>query len=88
MSDPDEAEFSVYQFFPDDSYERVAAFVGPEEAVKLASQLTQSVGARVGTIVRVIITDGGDCCVFEWKHGKGVTWPTPQRRAMRQWWRP
>jgi hypothetical protein len=24
---------------------------------------------------RVIITDGGDYCVFEWQFGKGIVWP-------------
>jgi len=70
-------EFSVFQFFPDGSYERAAEFIGPEAAVKVAAQLTRSVGARLGTTRRVIITDGGDFTVFEWKHGEGVTFPFP-----------
>ena len=71
------AEFSVYQFFLDDSYEKVAEFVEDEKAVKIAVGLTQSVGARIGTTKRVIITDGGDCTCFEWKHGEGVVFPKP-----------
>jgi hypothetical protein len=72
-------EFSVYQFFPDESYERVAKWMGGEEAVTLARQLTQSLGARIGTTRRVIITDGLDSTVFEWRHGEGVTWPPEAR---------
>jgi hypothetical protein len=71
-------EFSVYQFFANDTYERVRSFVGAQEAVEAARALTTSVGARIGTTRRVIITDGGDCTNFEWKFGEGVTYP-PRR---------
>jgi hypothetical protein len=73
-------EFSVCQFFPDETYEYVRRNVGAEEAVKAAHHYCSSVGARLGTTVRVIITDGGDHCVFEWKFGQGVVWPTPAQR--------
>jgi hypothetical protein len=73
-------EFSVYQFFPDESSERVLSFVDAETAVKMAEQLTRSVGGRLGTTRRIIITDGGDCTVFEWKHGEGITYPTEEMR--------
>jgi hypothetical protein len=68
-------EFSVYQFFPDESYDEVLRFVDRETAVKTALQLTMSVGGRIGTTVKVIITDGGDECNFEWQFGKGVVFP-------------
>ncbi len=66
-------EFSVYQFFADGSQECVRSFVCFEEAVKAAHHYCTSVGAKIGTTVRVIITDGGDCTNFEWKYGEGVT---------------
>lgn len=69
------AEFSVYQFFMDGSYERVREFVDEETAVKAAHFYTHNVSARMGLTTRVIITDGGDCCCFEWKYGEGVTFP-------------
>lgn len=76
MTDPaGREEFSVYQFFPDATYERVAWFVDLAEAMRIAKMLTQSLGARVGTTLRVIVTDGGDHTVFEWLHGEGITWP-------------
>lgn len=68
-------EFSVCQFFEDGTYEYVRQFVGAEEAVEAAKHYTESVGAKVGTTVRVIITDGGDCACFEWVRGKGVVFP-------------
>ena len=76
-----ENEFSVCQFFVDGSYEYVRRFVGAEEAVKAAHHYTTSVGARLGTTVKVIITDGGDCTNFMWEFGKGVVYPTPEMRA-------
>ena len=71
-------EFSVYQFFPDETWERVLHFVTAEEAVSKAKVLTQTVGAKIGTTRRVIITDGDDFCCFEWKFGEGVTFPTKE----------
>jgi hypothetical protein len=68
-------EFSVYQFFVDGSYERVREFVSGEEAVKAFMHYSSSVGAKIGTTVRVILTDGGDCTNMEWKHGEGITYP-------------
>lgn len=73
MNDNDRPQFSVYQFFPDDTCEAVARFVDACEATETALRLTQTVGARIGTTTRVIITDGGDCTCFEWQYGRGVT---------------
>lgn len=73
MNDSEEREYSVAQFFKDGTHEYVRRFVGPEEAVRIAKHYTDSVGARIGLVERVIITDGGDFCCFEWTHGKGVT---------------
>lgn len=66
-------EFSVCQFFKDESYEYVCRYVDAQTAVETAHRLCACVGARIGTTARVIITDGGDCINFEWKFGKGVT---------------
>ena len=68
-------EFSVCQFFVDGSYEYVNRFVSAEDAVSTARHYCTSVGAKLGTTNRVIITDGGDCTVFEWEYGKGVIFP-------------
>ena len=69
------AEFSVYQFFSDKSYEEVARLIEAKEAVELAKRLTESVGGRLGTTRRVLITDGEDFTAFEWKFGEGVVFP-------------
>lgn len=71
----DRPEFSVYQFFANDTYEEVLRFVDAKTAVERAHALTLSVGGRIGTTARVIITDGGDFTCFEWKFGEGVTFP-------------
>jgi hypothetical protein len=68
-------EFNVVQFFPDDTYEYVRKFVSAEDAVKAAVYYATSVGAKLGTTRRVIITDGGDCINWEWKYGEGVVYP-------------
>jgi hypothetical protein len=68
-------EFNVCQFFADDSYEYVARHIDSASAVDLAMRLTDTLGARLGTTRRVIITDGGDDTNFEWLYGKGVTFP-------------
>jgi hypothetical protein len=70
-----DGEFSVYQFFPDESYEEVLRFTDAKTAVETAKRLTESLGGRLGTTRRIIITDGGDFTCFEWKHGEGVTFP-------------
>lgn len=71
----DRAEFSVFEFYPDGSYSRVRHFVSAREAVEAAKRVTEKPAVQLSIITRVIITDGDDACVFEWKHGKGVTFP-------------
>lgn len=67
--------FNVWQFFPDGQYEKVAHRVTVQDAMICFLHYTTSVGARMGTTVRVIITDSGDCTNAEWEYGKGVTFP-------------
>jgi hypothetical protein len=62
-------EFSVIQFFEDDSYEKVRTFVSATEAATAFNHYTNNVASRIGITARVIITDGGDCIVKEWKAG-------------------
>jgi hypothetical protein len=73
------AEFSVMQFFPDGTCEYVKRFVGAEEAVRTAKDYSTRPAVLLGVIERIIITDGGDYTVFEWKAGEGVTFPVKIR---------
>jgi hypothetical protein len=70
-----EREFSVYQFLTGGIQERVRQFVTAEEAVTAAHHYTHNVATKMGITQRVIITDGGDCVVFEWLKGKGIVFP-------------
>jgi hypothetical protein len=70
-----DTEFSVWQFFIDGNHERVRDHVTAKEAVEAAHHYTHNVAVAAGVVERVIITDGGDNCVFEWKSGEGITWP-------------
>lgn len=75
-----EREFSVYQFFVSGEYERVREWVTVDEAIRAATHYCSSIAAQTGIVTRVIITDGGDSTVLEWKYGEGITWP-PRRAS-------
>ena len=74
--------FNVCQFFIDGTYEYVRRFVGAQEAVEAARHYTNNVAVAAGVVERVIITDTGDCCVFEWKLGEGITFPPEAKGRM------
>jgi hypothetical protein len=78
-------EYSVYQFFPGGDYERYKEWVTMEEAVKGFKFLTTNVSSRMGFTERVIITDGGDCTIAEWKYGLGLIWPIPSDQWFGGW---
>jgi hypothetical protein len=82
-SDPTQPEYSVYILFPDGTYECLDTFVTAEEALKTAHRNVHKPAALIGIISRVIITDGGDHIVFEWKFKEGITWP--QTEATKRW---
>lgn len=71
--------FNVVQFFANDSYEYVRRRVTPLEATVAAHHYCSSVGARLGIVNRVIITDSGDLTCFEWIYGKGIVFPRPEK---------
>jgi hypothetical protein len=68
-------EYSVYQFFADDSYEAVCQYVPLSEAIQTLKSYTTNVAAQIGITSRVIMTDGGDSICVEWKYNQGITWP-------------
>jgi len=75
VEDDNPREFSVVQFFVDDSYEYVRRYVTAAEAFKAVKHYTANVAVRMGVTKRVIVTDGGDHTVFEWINGKGIVFP-------------
>ena len=72
-------EFSVFWWDELGLSYRDACFVDAGTAVHAAKAITDRLAAHEGRVQRVIITDGGDCTVFEWRHGAGVTFPPPCR---------
>lgn len=67
--------YNVCQFFEDGSYEYLGRALPAEVVVPMAVVACQSLGARLGTTKRVIITDEGDFTNWEWVHGKGIVYP-------------
>ena len=68
-------EFNVVQFFENGTCEYVRRNVDVGEALKAVRHYCHSVAAQMGVVDRVIVTDGGDFCCFEWQRDKGVTFP-------------
>lgn len=77
----DGAPFSVYQDIKGGTTECVGVYDNPEDAVGQAHSYCTRPAARLGIIERVIITDNGDCIVFEWLYGHGVTFPPRDRKT-------
>lgn len=72
-----QGEFSVYWWDPNGLYYAEKRFCNMVEATETAHSLTARPAALMGIIRRVVITDGGDCCCFEWGYGTGVVFPKP-----------
>jgi hypothetical protein len=68
-------EFSVVEFYDDDTHAYVERGLDARDAVALAWVSTRIADLEDSNIVRVIITDGGDYTTFQWERGKGVTFP-------------
>lgn len=62
-------EFSVWVFLASGRHVPVVRYTDAKRAVAMAR------GAARSRASRIIITDGGDDTVFEWRRGEGVTWP-------------
>jgi len=76
MFESTKPEFSVVQFFTDGTRQYLRRSVMALEAVLALSSVCNGPTASLGLVVRVIVTDGTDHCVFEWTHPDGVVWPT------------
>jgi hypothetical protein len=73
-------DFSVVAFFDDGTHHYVERWLGRREALMLAWHCFRKQETKSGSINRVIITDGGDYTVFEWKRGDGITWPLSEEQ--------
>jgi hypothetical protein len=71
-------EFSLYWWDADGGQHEELRFVGAEEAVKRSFTLANGPASKLGIVKRIIITDGGDCCVFDWHSDQGVVWPNEE----------
>jgi hypothetical protein len=87
MSGEGRPEYSVYVFLPDETHFPVVRFVRAGQAVRMAHRLTRVIEQGLvddpdakGVPTKVIITDGGDCTVFEWQRGRGVVFPSRSER--------
>jgi len=67
MSERD--EFSVYWWDAHGMQHEELRLVGAEPAVRAAKRLTTGPASKFA-VKRVIITDGGDFCCFEWRDGR------------------
>ena len=67
--------FNTVQFFPDGSHEYIARAVPIAQAMEKACSYIARPAAKIGIIQRVIVTDAGDRCCFEWRFMKGITYP-------------
>jgi hypothetical protein len=76
-------EFSTAVFYRDETYKYVARFVTASKAL-LAASLQSRTAMRdpESEIERIVVTDGGDFTVFEWKKGEGITWPEDYRNML------
>ena len=75
IDEPDRAQFSVWIFWADGTHSAVAVLIKAGEAVRMAQTLSIYLGPADPTCERIIVTNGGDDTVFEWKRGEGVTFP-------------
>lgn len=74
-------EFSVYWWDRDGGQHEELRFVKAEAAVRAAHRLSHGPASLMRIVHRVLITDGGDFGVFEWKIDEGVTFPQVGQKA-------
>lgn len=75
MTEHDEfAPYTVWWWDVDGGKHREKQTDSAQEAVECAVGLTRRPFAVL--LARVIITDSGDFCAWEWKKGEGLVYPT------------
>ena len=75
-----EAEFSLYWWDRDGGQHTELRFVEGERAVLAARRLTHGPASILKIVERVMITDGGDMCVFLWVRDRDPQqqWPNKE----------
>lgn len=70
-------KFLVHQFFSDGTNTNDGRWEDSNTAVIKAKRFVDSPAAKIGIVVRVIITDQLDSTVFDWGRDRGLTFPSP-----------
>lgn len=81
MSD-EEDRFDVWIYLPNDLHDKVGSDLSARAAVDMAHDYSLRPAAKIGFITKVhIVSVADDCCVFEWVHDQGVTFPREREGA-------
>ena len=72
-------QFSLYWWDADDGQHRELYFVDAKTAVERAHSLAKGPAAMLKIVKKIMITDGGDHCVFLWEDGE-IIHPTKEER--------
>lgn len=67
-----EDTFNVFWWDTDGRQYDELSGVDPKQAVDAAKRLADGPASILGFVQRIIITDSGDCCNFEWIKERGV----------------
>jgi hypothetical protein len=70
-------QFRVRVYYDNGEHNDVRRFVSAQEAGRAFQHYTNSVGAKLGSTVRVTVIDRNECIVREWKLVQGTTFPSP-----------
>ena len=68
-------EFSCYWWDKDGGQHEELRFLPFRKCMLAAKRLAHGPASALGIVIRIIVTDGGDEIVFEWKPKEGMTWP-------------
>jgi hypothetical protein len=70
-------EFSLYWYDPNGNQHEEIRFDYIDNVMgRVKTLIRNPINKALGTVRKIIVTDGGDCCCFHWEHDKGVVFPT------------
>ncbi len=72
-------DYTVWQFYTGGSCGTDGVKRHARDAVARADELTKTLAAATGSTCRIVIIDGADRVVWEWRHGEGLVFPKPAR---------